>query len=104
MEIDESEEDDALARRIVATLENAGGVLIRSVNCLQNGSLTEANKAIHDARKVGMAGEELMKEIANGKHKPKTIGAIIIIVDSTKRIAEYGIGIAELAFNVHISS
>lgn len=104
MEIDESEGDEALSRRIVATLENAGEVLIRSVNCLQNGSLAEANKAIHDARKVGIAGEELMKEVVNGKHKPKTIGAIIIIVDSTKRIAEYGIGIAELAFNVHISS
>ncbi len=104
MEINQDEEDDALAKAIVSTLENAGAVLIRAVNCLQNGSLIEANKAIHDARKVGIAGEELMKTAMNSGLQPKTVGAIIIIVDSTKRVAEYAIGIAELAFNVHISS
>ncbi len=95
--------DVELAASIVSNLESAGNVFIRAVNCLQNGSLSEANKAIHDARKVSANVEELMRRVVSSDLQTKIISSIIIIVDSTHRIAEYGIGIAELAFNIHVS-
>jgi len=96
--------DVELATTIVSNIEIAGNVFIRSVNCLQNGSLTEANRAIHDARKVSASAEELMKRVIDSDLQTKVIGAMIIVMDSTHRIAEYGIGIAELAFNIHVSA
>ncbi len=96
--------DAELAASIINNIESAGSAFIRSVNCLQNGSLAEANKAIHDARKVSSSVEELMKRVVDGNLQTKVIGAMIIVMDSTNRIAEYAIGIAELAFNVHVSA
>jgi phosphate uptake regulator len=90
-----------LAGSIASTLEEASNVFIRSVNCLQSGSLQEANKAIHDSRKVIVKGESLMKEVMDQKVSAKSIGSLIIVVDSLKRIAEYGIDISEIAFNLY---
>jgi len=90
-----------LADSLAATLDAAGKVFLRSVNCLQSGSLQEANKAIHDSRKVIAVGEELMKRVVDENMCAKNIGELIIVVDSLKRIAEYGMGISEIAFNLH---
>jgi phosphate uptake regulator len=85
-------------------LEGAGSVFIRAVNCLQSGSLQEANKAIHDARKVIDIAEQLMDKVVDSKIPTRAIGAMIIIIESIKRISEYGIGISEIAFNLHVTT
>jgi len=95
--------DASISNPLVEVLEGAGSVFIRSVNSLQNGSLQEANKSIHEARKIINTCEDLIKKVVNSNMQAKIVGNIIIILDSIKRIAEYGVGIAELAFNLHIS-
>jgi phosphate uptake regulator len=85
-------------------LEGAGSVFTRAVNCLQSGSLQEANRAIHDARKVIGMAEELMDRVVDSKLPTRAIGAMIIIIESIKRIGEYGIGISEIAFNLHVTT
>jgi phosphate uptake regulator len=97
--IDEVDKDTGTS--FATVLDGASAVLIRSVNCLQSGSLQEANRSIHDARKVILSAEDLMSKIVELKMKAKTIGALIIVVDSIKRITEYGIGISEIAFDLH---
>lgn len=93
--------EKSLADALSQALDGAGNVFIRSVNCLQSGSLQEANKAIHDSRKVIATGEELMKIVVDQKISARSIGALIIVIDSIKRIAEYGIGISEISFNLN---
>ena len=102
LEIFDSIDKPSLAS-LVEALEASGAVFIRSVNCLQSGSLLEANKTIHEARKTITSCEELMKKLVNSNTSVKIVGAIIMILDSIKRVAEYGIGIAELAFNLHVA-
>lgn len=97
--IDEVDRD--LGTSFAEALDGASGVFIKSVNCLQSGSLQEANKSIHDARKAILSAEDLMSRVVELKMKTKTIGALIIVVDSIKRIAEYGIGLSEIAFDLH---
>lgn len=87
---------------MIMALEVSGNVFIRTVNCLQTGSLQEANRAIHEARKNIMVCEDLMRQIINGNYSAKTLSSSIIIIDSIKRIAEYSIGISELVFNLHV--
>ncbi|MCQ5376706.1 MAG: hypothetical protein NO516_01505 [Candidatus Methanomethylicia archaeon] len=87
---------------MIMALEVSGNVFIRAVNCLQTGSLQEANRAIHEARKNIMVCEDLMRQIINGNYSAKTLSSSIIIIDSIKRIAEYSIGISELVFNIHV--
>ena len=101
LEATEDMEKD-LRASILEVLDRAANVFMRSVNCLQSGSLVEANKAIHDTRKVIVSGEDLTKKVVDGKLPAKSVGALIIIIDSIKRIAEYGMGISEIAFNVHV--
>jgi phosphate uptake regulator len=93
--------DRDLGSSLASTLDGASAVFIRSVNCLQSGSLQEANKSIHDARKIIFSAEDLMNKIVELKMKAKTIGALIIVVDSIKRIADYSIGLSETAFDLH---
>jgi phosphate transport system protein len=93
--------EKSLAGALAQALEGSGNVFIRAVNCLQSGSLQEANKAIHESRKVIAAGEEIMKNVLDQQLCARSIGALIIVLDSIKRIAEYGIGISEIAFNLN---
>jgi hypothetical protein len=71
------------------------------VNCLQSGSLQEANKAIHDARREITVAEGLMGTLVGSKVSIQVIGSLVVVVDSIKRISEYGIGISELVFNLY---
>uniref|UniRef100_A0A7C3F5U7 PhoU domain-containing protein n=1 Tax=Candidatus Methanomethylicus mesodigestus TaxID=1867258 RepID=A0A7C3F5U7_9CREN len=87
---------------MIMALEVSGNVFIRGVNCLQTGSLQEANRAIHESRKNIMVCEDLMRQIINGNYSAKTLSSSIIIIDSIKRIAEYSIGISELVFNLYV--
>jgi len=91
-----------VAGALASGLEMSMNVFVRAVNCLQSGSLQEANKAIHDARKAAAQAEELIHRVIDKETDKKMIGAMIIITDSIKRIADYGIGIAEIAFNMHV--
>jgi phosphate uptake regulator len=91
-----------LAESFASTLEMAGIVFIRSVNCLQSGSLQEANKAIHDARKAISNSEGLMVALMDSDMPVQIISNLVVAVDSIKRIAEYGIGISELVFNLYV--
>jgi len=93
--------DEGLSGALAGALEGSGSVFTRAVNCLQSGSLQEANKAIHDARKVVSAAEELMDKVVASRLPARVVEPMIIIIDSIKRIAEYGIGISEIAFNLH---
>ena len=93
--------DEGLSGALAGALEGSGSVFTRAVNCLQSGSLQEANKAIHDARKLISTAEELMDKVVDSKLPARVVGPMIIIIDSMKRIAEYGIGISEIAFNLH---
>lgn len=51
---------------------------------------------------IGTA-EELMDRVVDSKLQARAIGAMIIIIDSIKRIGEYGIGILEIVFNLHVA-
>lgn len=90
-----------LAKKYAEALESSGGVFIRSVNCLQSGSLQEANKAIHDSRRVLAHVEELMEALVNSDLSISAISNLVVVVGSMRRIAEYGIGISELVFNLY---
>lgn len=90
-----------LAKKYAEALESAGSVFIRSVNCLQSGSLQEANKAIHDSRKVLTHVESLMEGLVNSDLPITVVGNLVVVVGSMRRIAEYGIGISELVFNLY---
>jgi len=100
--VDEINEEQIKA--VVKALETAGSVFTRSVNCLQSGNLQGANSTIHDARKVIATAEELMDKVVDSKIPTRAIGAMIIIIESIKRISEYGIGISEIAFNLHVTT
>lgn len=93
--------DKELAEALATNLDASGNVFLRSINCLQSGSLQEANKAIHDSRKVIATEEALMKQVMDEKLCARSVGELIIVIDSLKRIAEYGMGISEIAFNLH---
>lgn len=90
-----------LANRFASSLEGSDAVFIRSVNCIQSGSLQEANKAIHEARKAIAALDGLMEELVELDVSVNTISNLVVVVDSIKRIAEYGIGLSELVFNLY---
>ena len=93
--------DDSITRSLITNLESSMNVFTRSVNCIQSGSLQEANKAIHDARKVVIVLEELVQKVIEKEGNTKNIASLMIIIDSIRRISEYGIGISEIAFNLH---
>jgi len=97
--VDEVPKD--LAKKYAETLESSGSVFIRSVNCLQSGSLQEANKSIHDSRRVLTHVEELMEALVNSDLSITAISNLVVVVGSMRRIAEYGIGISELVFNLY---
>jgi phosphate uptake regulator len=90
-----------LAEQFASALELSGSVFMRAVNCLQSGSLQEANKAIHDARREITVAEGLMGILVGSKVSIQVIGSLVVVVDSIKRISEYGIGISELVFNLY---
>lgn len=90
-----------LAERFASALDSAGNVFIRASNCLQSGSLQEANKAIHDARRAISEADELMACLMESGMGIKAVGSMVSVADSIKRIAEYGIGISELVFNLY---
>jgi hypothetical protein len=48
--------------------------------------------------------EQLMDKVVDSKIPTRAIGAMIIIIESIKRISEYGIGISEIAFNLHVTT
>jgi len=90
-----------LARKYAEALESAASVFIRSVNCLQSGSLAEANKAIHDSRHVLTHVGELMEALVKSDLSITAVSSLVVVVGSMRRIAEYGIGISELVFNLY---
>jgi phosphate uptake regulator len=90
-----------IAKKYAEAIESSGSVFIRSVNCLQSGSLQEANKAIHDSRRVLTHIEGLMEALVNSDLSISAISNLVVVVGSMRRIAEYGIGISELVFNLY---
>lgn len=87
--------DKNFAETIKELLEKAGSIFVRSINCIKSINLLDANKVIHDARNLVRYSEELL---LNGK-----MDYLIVILESVKRIAEYGIGISEIVFNISVS-
>ncbi|MCQ5362640.1 MAG: phosphate uptake regulator PhoU [Candidatus Methanomethylicia archaeon] len=95
--------DGKVLSAIREELERSGSVFVRSINSIGGKNINEANKTIHEARAVVKNSEEIVERI--GKDTPEVcMGALAIIADSIKRIAEYGIGISEIAFNLSAES
>lgn len=91
-----------ISEAMMQSLSESGEIFMRSVNSLKNGSIQEASRVIHDARKAAAKEEELMRRLIEGVLPTKTAASAIIVMDSIRRISEYGIGISELTFNMHI--
>lgn len=90
------------ATEVKTVLEKAGNVFVRSVNCIKSNNLLDANKVIHDARNVIRSVEEILEKF--GKlPRGLNLGPVALMLESVKRIAEYGIGISEIAFNISIN-
>ncbi|MBC7120666.1 MAG: phosphate uptake regulator PhoU [Candidatus Methanosuratus sp.] len=97
-----TEVEESILGEILQLLSEAGEIFMRAVNCFKNGSMQEAGNVIHDARRCAAMEEELTKRLIDRGLPAKTIASAMIVMDSIRRIAEYGIGISELAFNVYI--
>ncbi|MDH5807331.1 MAG: phosphate uptake regulator PhoU [Candidatus Methanomethylicaceae archaeon] len=87
--------DDNIVEIIKELLEKTGGIFVKSINCVKSINVLDANKVIHDAR-------DLVKKIEEFLVNEK-IDDLIIILDSIKRISEYGIGISEIVFNISVN-
>lgn len=83
-------------------LEKTGTIFVRSLNCLKSNNLLDANRVIHDARSTVKSIEEVLEKFGHSSSK-EVLGTLAVIFDSTKRIAEYGIGISEIVFNISIN-
>jgi len=90
-----------LAERFATVLDEAGSIFTRSVNCLQSGSLPEANKIIHDAKKIVSNADGLMVVLMGSSMSVQVVSNLVVVIDSMKRISEYGIGLAEITFNLY---
>lgn len=86
--------DNNIAVIIKDLFEKAGGIFVKSINCINSINLIDANKVIHNARNLVKTSEEFLM---NGKPD-----YLIVILESIKRIAEYGIGISEIVFNINV--
>lgn len=91
--------DDDHINVIRELLERVGTIFVRSVNCIKTRNLLDANKVIHDARIIIKSSEDALTGSLLLK---KEVNKLIIALDSIRRIAEYGIGISEIAFNMNI--
>lgn len=100
--LDAPEIEGNISEAIMQLLNEAGEIFMRSVNCLKNGSIQEASRVIHEARKAAAKEEELMRRLIEGALPTKAAASAIIVMDSIRRISEYGIGISELTFNIYI--
>ncbi|MEN3051715.1 MAG: PhoU domain-containing protein, partial [Candidatus Methanosuratincola petrocarbonis] len=94
--------DRSISEAMMQSLSEAGEIFIRSVNSLKNGSIQEASRVIHEARKAAVKEEELMRRLIEGTVPTKASASAIIVMDSIRRISEYGIGISELTFNMYV--
>ncbi|MEM3039686.1 MAG: PhoU domain-containing protein, partial [Candidatus Methanomethylicaceae archaeon] len=83
-------------------LEKTGTIFVKSLNCLKSNNLLDANRVIHDARSTVKSIEEVLEKFGHSSSK-EVLGTLAVIFDSTKRIAEYGIGISEIVFNISIN-
>ncbi|MGC8936912.1 MAG: PhoU domain-containing protein [Candidatus Methanomethylicaceae archaeon] len=88
------------ATEIKTVLEKAANVFVRSVNCIKSNNLLDANKVIHDARNVIRSVEVILEKFGKLPND-FNLGPIALMLESVKRIAEYGIGISEIAFNIN---
>ncbi|MCS7097481.1 MAG: phosphate uptake regulator PhoU [Candidatus Methanomethyliaceae archaeon] len=91
--------DDDHINVIRELLEGVGTIFVRSVNCIKTRNLLDANKVIHDARVIIKSSEDAL---TGNLLLKKEVNKLIIALDSIRRIAEYGIGISEIAFNMNI--
>ncbi|MCX8181961.1 MAG: phosphate uptake regulator PhoU [Candidatus Methanomethyliaceae archaeon] len=94
--------DNSSAIVIKELLEKAGAIFVKAVNCIKSNNLLDANKVIHDARLIVKSGEEALDKLSINFSK-ENLGTAAVILDSIKRIAEYGIGISEIVFNIGIN-
>lgn len=100
MELDASE--GGVVEEILQQLNMASEIFVRAIVSFSNGSLQEANSAIHEARKLTAMEGELISRIMSQEASAKSAGSLMMIMDSIRRIVEYGIGISELVFNAYI--
>ncbi len=94
--------DNSSAMVIKELLEKTGTIFVRSVNCIKSNNLLDANRVIHDARSTVKSIEEVLEKFSSGFSK-EILGTLALILESAKRIAEYGIGISEIVFNISIN-
>lgn len=90
------------AMSIEENLEKAGNVFVRAVNCIKTKNLLDANRAIHDARLTIKSTERSLEQVSSAPSEG-VLNTLVVIFDSIKRIAEYGIGISEIVFNLSIN-
>ncbi|MDI9643715.1 MAG: PhoU domain-containing protein [Candidatus Verstraetearchaeota archaeon] len=89
----------AIWEMLLKQLADSAEIFVRAINAFNNGSIQEANRVVHEARKVVAKEEDAIKQVVSGGYPAKTVASAILIIESIKRISEYGIGISELTFN-----
>lgn len=94
--------DESIAIEVKRVLEKTANIFVRSINCIKSNNLLDANKVIHDARTDIRSIEEILEKFGNMPSKG-SLGSLVIILESVKRIAEYAIGISEIVFNISIN-
>ncbi len=73
-----------------------------SVSALLRLDTKLANEAIGLTKKVTMLDEKISGELLAPKAEPNTVGSIKLILESVRRVAEYGSDIAEIAVDLTV--
>jgi len=91
-----------LSKEILKMSEISLKVLSQSVNALVNLDTKVANEAIALTKKVIEMDEKMTVELLAPKMEPTTAGWLRLVLESVRRVAEYGSDIAEIAVDLNV--
>jgi phosphate uptake regulator len=92
--------DPTLVARIVDMSDHASSIFEKAMHSLFSNDYDEAEDALTRMKMIGSYETDLIKTIIATQHDPNTVAGLRIIIESVRRLAKYGIDIAELVLDL----
>jgi phosphate uptake regulator len=92
--------DPTLVARIVDMSTYASSIFEKAIHSLFSNDYDEAENALTRMKAIGSYETDLIKTIITTQHDPNTVAGLRIIIESVRRLAKYGIDIAEVVLDL----
>jgi len=92
--------DPTLVARITDMSASASSIFEQAIHSLFSSDYDEAEDALTRMKTIGSYETDLIKTIITTQHDPNTVAGLRIIIESVRRLAKYGLDIAELVLDL----